>query len=77
MTARAELRLAFDSPDAARRVAAALAPDDAGFLDLEVAGEVLVARVVSDSPLGLLRTLDEVLVCAGAAEKAVRIGEPA
>jgi hypothetical protein len=59
----ATLRLAFGSPEAARRAQAALAPDDGGLLFTRAEGAVLVLEAASGSPMGLLRTLDDALAC--------------
>lgn len=56
----AELRLALDDPALAQ---AALAPDDEGHLSSRIDGGVLVLAATSDSPMGLLRTLDDVMGC--------------
>lgn len=74
MTHRATLRLAFASPEQAARLLASLAPDDDGHLQARVEGSEIVAEAASDSPMGLLRTLDEVVATLAAAEKAERLG---
>lgn len=70
MSHEGTLRLALASPDEAARLAAALAPDDDGFVEIRVEGSLLVASARSDAPMGLLRTLDEVLVTVAAAQRA-------
>lgn len=70
MSARATLRLAFESAEQAERMRASLAPDDDGHLALRVEGATLVAEASADAPLGLLRTLDEGVAQLIAAQKA-------
>jgi hypothetical protein len=74
VTHHATLRLRFDSPEQAVRLAASLAPENEDFLTTRVEGEHLVAEASSETPLGLLRTLDEVVAVLAAAEKAERAG---
>lgn len=76
MRHRATLRLRFASPAQAAHLAASLAPENEGFVRVDVEGSVLVAEAGSDTPLGLLRTLDEVVAVLAAAEKAERAGRP-
>lgn len=73
MTHAATLRLRFASPEQAQRIAESLAPENEGYLRARVEGATLVAEAQADTPLGLLRTLDEVLALAGAAEKADKL----
>jgi hypothetical protein len=73
----AVLRLAFASHEEAARVAAALAPENAGYVRVRVEGAVLHAEADAESPLSLLHALDDVLACAAAAEKAGRVAERA
>lgn len=72
---RATLRLAFASEDEARRMAAALAPENGAYLAVRVEGSTLVAEAEADAPLKLLHTLDDALACLAAAEKAARVAE--
>lgn len=70
MTHEATMRLAFRDETEARRLAASLAPDDDGFVSIRVEGSTLVAEAKSETPLGLLRSLDEVVATLIAAQKA-------
>jgi len=72
MSHRATLRLALDTPAQAERLRASLAADDDGHLALRVEGAVLVIEADAGAPLGLLRTLDEVVAQVAAAQKAER-----
>lgn len=74
MKSKAEVRLAFASPEEAVRVAASIEPENDGFLRATVVGHDLIVEAEADSPLSLLRTLDDALACIGAAEKASRVG---
>lgn len=67
------LRLHFDSEEQATRLAASLSPEDDGFLRMRVEGAFIVAEATSETPLGLLRTLDEVVATLAAAQKAERL----
>lgn len=71
---RATLRLHFDSAEQALRLAASLAPENEGFVRTRVEGAILVADAESDTPMGLLRTIDEVLSVIAAAQRAERLG---
>ncbi|HET6405507.1 MAG TPA: KEOPS complex subunit Pcc1 [Candidatus Thermoplasmatota archaeon] len=75
MSHRATLRLELGTPDRAARLAASLAPENEGFVSTRVEGATLVAEARSDTPMGLLRTLDEVVACIAAAEKADRLAQ--
>lgn len=75
MTHAATLRLSFGSPEEAARMAASLAPDDDGHVRLRVEGATLVVEAASDAPLGLLRSLDEVVAQLAAAERAGRVAQ--
>lgn len=73
MTQRATLTLSFSGAEQAARLAASLAPEEDEHLRVRVEGAALVLEAESDAPLGLLRTLDEVVAQLAAAEKAERI----
>lgn len=72
----ATLRLHFDSTSQAARLAASLAPENDGFVTTRVEGSTIVAEASADSPMGLLRTLDEVVAVLAAAQKADRSAAP-
>lgn len=76
MKHKATMRLHFDSPKQAAHLAASLAPENEGFVRARVEGSSIVADAEADTPLGLLRTLDEVIAVLAAAEKAERAGRP-
>lgn len=73
MTHRATLRLAFASADEATRMAAAIEPENEGFVRTRVEGASLVVEAEADAPLSLLRTLDDVVVCLQGAQRAGRL----
>lgn len=73
MTHAGALRLAFASADEAARMAAALAPENEGFVRTRVEGATLVVEAEAATPLSLLRTLDDVLVCLQGAKRASEI----
>ena len=73
MKHQATLRLPFHDEAQAKRLAASLAPENEGFVRVRVEGATLVAEAESDTPMGLLRTLDEVVAVLAAAEKADRM----
>lgn len=74
MNHRATLRLRFDDAEQAARLAASLTPDDDGFVRVTVEGDTILAEAASETPLGLLRTIDEVIATLAAAQKVERIG---
>lgn len=57
---KATLRIAMDAAQA-QRLAAALAPDNGTHADARAGGDVLVVTAESGTPLGLLRTIEDVL----------------
>lgn len=69
-----EVRIDFGDAAVADAVHRALAPDNAEYVTARVEGSVLVAGAAADSPGGLLHTLDDLLACVTAAEKAARAG---
>lgn len=73
MTCRATLRLRL-GPEAARRAASALKPDDDAFVTTRAEGEDLVVEVDAKTPRSLLRALDDVLANAGVSEDLLRPG---
>lgn len=64
---RGVLRLSFGDEAAAATAAAALQPDNGEHLRLQTTraagGTILALEAGSDSPMGLLRTLDDALAC--------------
>lgn len=60
---QAIVRIAFATAAEAQRAGQALAPDHGGHVAWRVEGARLVLEVHSDSMLGLVRTLDDVLGC--------------
>jgi hypothetical protein len=63
---RATLRLSFATGAAAAQAMAALQPDDQGLVGFAVEGAALVVTAEAPSMMGLLRTLEDVLVCVRA-----------
>ncbi len=60
-TARVTIR--FASADEAERAAKSIAPDNDGHAECMVQGSDLIITAASDSMLGLVRTLDDILGC--------------
>jgi Iap family predicted aminopeptidase len=73
MKATATLRLAFADEAEAKRMMAALAPENGRYLSARVEANVLVLEGDADGALALLHTLDDALACLSAAEKAGRL----
>lgn len=63
----ASLRIRFPSRTDADRAGRALAPDNGGHVAWMVEGPELVLEASSDSVLGLVRTVDDLLGCLRAA----------
>lgn len=63
----AEVKITYASAEEAQRAAQALAPDNGGYLLTTVEQDALLLRCEADSPMGLLRTLDDALGCLRAA----------
>jgi hypothetical protein len=68
MTATGEVRVRLRDAAAAQRALRALQADDAGSAALAVDGRDLVLVASCATPLGLVRTLDDLLGCLRAAE---------
>jgi len=64
----AMLSLEFNGNSEASRVAAALEPDNEGFVATRVCGKRIEARMEAQSIEVLLHTLDDYLACLGVAE---------
>ncbi|MEA3199040.1 MAG: hypothetical protein QOE90_468 [Thermoplasmata archaeon] len=75
MRSSARLTLAFESPEEAARMAAALAPENETYLRVRVEGATLAAEAEADGPLALLHTLDDALACLSAAQRAGRAAQ--
>lgn len=75
MSHAATLRLSFASAAEAARVAASLAPENEGYLAMRVEANEIVVEARAETPLGLLRTLDDAMVCAQAATRAGRVAD--
>ena len=73
MRSVAELHLEYLARDAVENVAAAVGPDDDGFVTTRIEGTVLRIRAAADSPLSLARALEDVLACVGVAERSLGI----
>jgi hypothetical protein len=73
---RAVVRLELDDEASARRLEAALAPENGRYLATRVEANVLVLEGEADGPLPLLHTLDDALACLAAAERAERVAKP-
>lgn len=76
MSHQARLRLHADSAEQALRLAASLAPDDDGYVAVRVEGATIVVEASAAAPMGLLRSLDEVVAVLAAAQKAERLAGP-
>jgi hypothetical protein len=61
------LELELSSPAEARRVAAALEPDNEGFVETKLNGNRITATAEAGSITALLHTLDDYLACFGIA----------
>lgn len=68
---RCSLVIGFGSASEAEKVHDSVALDNDGYLETEVTGSDLVARIEADSLRSLLHTLDDFLSCVGVAEKIV------
>jgi hypothetical protein len=64
------VRRACASAAEAERLRAAVAADDPAFVVVSVEGTTLVARVTAGSARSARATLDDLLACLGAAERA-------
>ena len=66
----AEVRRACASPAEAERFRAAVEADNPEFVHVTVEGSDLVVRVAASSAASARATLDDLLACLGAAERA-------
>jgi len=73
MRFKAVLRFGYGSASEAKAVAAALEPDNEGFVRTAIKGKVLEARAEAGTAEALRHTLDDFLACLRVAEDAVGI----
>lgn len=64
--ATARVRIQLGSAAEAERVAAAIAPENEGYLACHLDGASLVLEAEASSAMGLLRTIDDALGCVRA-----------
>ncbi|HDS59164.1 MAG TPA: hypothetical protein ENN54_02570 [Thermoplasmatales archaeon] len=69
MTVTATLRLEYASPDEAERIARTLAPDNQGYIQVTVSGNVILATATASTAGSLRHTLDDFLACLSLAER--------
>jgi hypothetical protein len=69
MTIAANLRLTFPCGEDAERIALALAPDNEGYISVQVCKNVITAKVTSATSRSLRHTLDDFLACLSLAER--------
>ena len=67
------LKFEYPSEELARSVAKAVGADNEGFVDMRVEGCSIVAEIEADGPSSLLHTIDDLLVCIGAAEQVLNL----
>ncbi|MGB1697099.1 MAG: KEOPS complex subunit Pcc1 [Thermoplasmatota archaeon] len=65
-----DITIPFDSVEAANIALAAIAPDNGDFVEATLQGSELRLRFQSESTMGLLRSIDDVLGCLRAIEQA-------
>lgn len=70
-TVRCSLVIGFASPAEAEDVHRSVALDNDGYLETEVRGSEIVARIEAGSLKSLLHTLDDFLSCLGVADRIV------
>jgi hypothetical protein len=70
----AVVRRACANPTEAERLRAAVVADNPAYVSAEVDGSDLVLRVAASSAASARATLDDLLACLGAAERAGRDG---
>lgn len=76
MKARARLVLTFPDASTAQAVAAAVSPDDDGFIRTKRTGKTLRAEASAASPMSLLHTVDDYLACISVAERTAAEARP-
>lgn len=59
----ADIRIPFADAAGARRAAEAIAPDNGGHVAVQVEDAILVVGASAATPLGLLRSIEDVLEC--------------
>jgi len=74
---RADVRVACTTAAEAEALRAALAPENAGFLDARVVGTTLVMSAEARSIASLRATLDDALACLSVAQRAQRVADGA
>lgn len=69
MTVTATLCLTYASAEEAERIARALAPDNQGYIEVTVTGNVVRAQATAPTAGSLRHTLDDFLACLSVAER--------
>ena len=65
-----ELRIDYDDGNIAKAVFGALEPDNKGYVESRIDGNVLFFRIVSDDAGSMRNTADDLLACVKIAEEA-------
>ena len=65
-----ELRMEYDDGNIAKAVFGALEPDNKGYVESRIDGNVLFFRIVSDDAGSMRNTADDLLACVKIAEEA-------
>jgi hypothetical protein len=76
MKSIARLTLSFVDAATARAVADAVSLDDQGYIQTTRRGRTLMASASADSPMSLVRTIDDYLACVSVAERAALEARP-
>ncbi|MFP3872582.1 MAG: KEOPS complex subunit Pcc1 [Candidatus Aenigmatarchaeota archaeon] len=64
-----QLELKYDDERTAEVVSRAIQPDNMDYLDVSIDGSTLFCDVEGKTPLQLLHTIDDLLMCVTVAEK--------
>lgn len=65
-----DLKSEYESPEIAEAVAAALDPENEGFVEMEVRGKTIYFKMEAESAGSLRNTADDLLSCLKIAEEA-------
>ena len=72
-----ELRMEYDDGNIAKAVFGALEPDNKGYVESRIDGNVLFFRIVSDDAGSMRNTADDLLACVKIAEETSGLVVPA
>ena len=71
MDIECKLTLKYSNPDNARKIRQSLEIDNSNFVETELSGNTIIARIKAESFLSMLHTLEDYLSCLATAENLI------